>query len=197
VITANGTNEVTLSAAAQSNTGGTGADTVVVASGALTATGTYALAAGANVVKLSSGDNIVGTTISATGGGTWDLYLAANSSVTVDSDHLVSISSSDAADTLSTSGAGSETVTINTTTGAITSYTLDADVETWNVGTTGNGNNSVTIAAVGQTVTFGTGDDSIASASAIDALTGAINGGTGTNVFILEKLLLKMAKLFL
>ncbi|MDA9824248.1 hypothetical protein N9D03_01270 [Alphaproteobacteria bacterium] len=68
-VLADGTNEIRLHSSGDgaSVTGGTGADTVSI-SASNVVTGTYALAAGSNIVDLANGVELQGATITATGG---------------------------------------------------------------------------------------------------------------------------------
>lgn len=152
---------------------GQGDDTLIV--GATAAAGTLGLGAGANTVSLASGGSLAGATTTATGG-SWNLSLADNASVTLRSANLSGGSGVQLSGIIA---AGTEAVTVNTTSGVLTGYTLDTAIENWNVGTVGNGNNSVTLGAVAQNVTFGSGNDTMTLG--LNGTQGSYDMGAGTN----------------
>jgi Ca2+-binding RTX toxin-like protein len=152
---------------------GQGDDTLIV--GATTAAGSLGLGAGDNTVSLASGGSLAGATTTATGG-SWNLSLADNASVTLRSANLTGGSGVQLSSIVA---AGTETVTVNTTSAVLTGYTLNTAVENWNVGTVGNGNNSVTLGAVAQNATFGSGNDTLTLG--LNGTQGSYDLGGGTN----------------
>ena len=169
---ANGTNSVTLGATGQSVTGGTGADTVNL--GALTPTGAFALGTGTNIVTLTgAAEDLSGATFTAVSGtDALTINAGAASNTTLNAAEYA---------LFNTGGItlGSGDTFANTTitfSAAETGITLNASVGNWALA---NGTNSVTLGATGQTVTGGTGADTItAYSTGGDAIYGA--GGSDT-----------------
>ena len=165
LVLANGTNSVTLQGAAQSVTGGTGADTVTTITGI---TGALNLASGSNVVKVAASNDIHAATISATGG-TYTLNLldgGASFAATMSSAELTGAAG------VTTQSTGATTITLSD---AITGYSVDADIDTL---VFASGANSVTLLGAGQAVTT-TGGTATINTGALTSLTGTLNA-TGT-----------------
>ena len=179
VVTTNAGND-TVTAGSGNDNISTGAGDDVLKVGTFSIIGTYNMGSGTNDVELGNGASTAGATLSATGG-TYKFVLQTGAlAVTVASDQLVTISGSQAATNIDAAGFD-DTVTVDTTRGALTGYTLDADIKIWNIGTVGNGNNVVISGANAQSVTFGSGNDTIRFLSANFDENDTVAGGNGTD----------------
>ncbi len=156
---------VTLSGTDQDVTGGAGADTVNTVTGI---NGALALAGGSNVVNVGSKQNISGATVSATGG-TYALNLLDGGSAFSATVSAAQLSGGG----VTTQSTGATTITLSD---AITGYSIDADIDTLILA---NATNSVTLMGASQSVTGGSGAETVTT---ITGITGALALAGGSNV---------------
>ena len=158
--------------------GGAGSDTVEV--GGLTVTGTYALGEGDNTVSLSQNASIAGASITAVAG-TYGLTLSTDSVAGGADDNLgsqvtMNVAQHNSAASITAAGTADQITLSNAATA-----TGNAAVERYVLA---NGDQTFTLGAESQSVTGGTGNDTIHTGSLIGLFTGTLNGGTGTNTFV-------------